>query len=854
MTTSESNDPAVAPTGGQRPSLHTAAADWDRAAIAERIAKAEEERSTFVGLFPAEDWPHVELEQYALGLGTEPNGFSYQLEFATPNAGSIRGGSSTKHLIFWSVKLDKWRFQSEYKTEESAWDHISKGFAQLVALGEEQRWDEIDDIAALWAGPAMRAKTTWMYFPDELLPIYAEAHLDHFLRLFNLEVDAGSSVTKSHQLLTELRALEEFHGWQPLEIMYFLYDWAHPYPGYEVVKIAPGADAYLWDDCRANDYIRVGWGELGDLTLFEDVDEIRAALDEHFPGRPKGTVTREARALDRLRSLQDGDIVVANRGTKQVVGLGRVDGGYSFRPDLADHNHVVSVDWFDTTARRVPFGSAWMPTIVQVKPEQYQEILTLGPSGADPKVLAPPPPVPSVHLEAERLLARTKQVIFYGPPGTGKTFSARRHAAWMLAGGSADPEAARAFGSSKELVTLEDRFTQGVTPGERPAWFAVANPQRWDWASLADSKTETYDVGKVEKNFDAVRKGDVVFGYSAAPIKAVAAIAKITRERYTESDDQQRIEIGSGLILEDGPGYAELQKDEVLRESEPMRHGLRGRLFRLEPEEAARLKQLTGSGNDVPEPGEAQLTRVTFHPTYTYEDFIEGYKPVESGRAGLELRLRDGVFKRVCRTATADPENQYVVLIDEINRGNVPKIFGELITLIESDKRGVSVTLPHSGESFSVPENVQIIGTMNTSDRSIHVLDLALRRRFGFIELLPDPSVLVGTAIGAAPLDELLRALNELIREHQGREKQIGHALLMDGPKPISNPATFCLAFKYELLPLLQEYVYGDYGQLEVLLGSGVIDVHGQTPRPEVINDPEQLIEALMNHLDLGVA
>src|SRR5207302_628501 len=106
-----------------------------------------------------------------------------------------------------------------------------------------------------------------------------------------------------------------------------------------------------------------------------------------------------------------------------------------------------------------------------------------------------------------------------------------------------------------------------------------------------------------------------------------------------------------------------------------------------------------------------------------------------------------------------------------INRGNIPKIFGELITLIERDKRGLTVRLPQSSDEFAVPPNVAIIATMNTADRSVHLLDTALRRRFAFVELLPDPEILAGATVGPLALDVFLENLNERIRTRVGREK-----------------------------------------------------------------------------------
>nr|WP_237545367.1 AAA family ATPase [Streptomyces sp. SID1046] len=242
-----------------------------------------------------------------------------------------------------------------------------------------------------------------------------------------------------------------------------------------------------------------------------------------------------------------------------------------------------------------------------------------------------------------------------------------------------------------------------------------------------------------------------------------------------------------------------------------------------------------------------RLTMVTFHPGYGYEDFIEGLRPVK-GEAGLSLEVRDGVFKRVCARAEQDPSHTYLVLVDELNRGNLPKIFGELITLLEKDKRGYTVTLPLSGDHFSVPPNIQLLGTMNTADRSIRMLDSAIRRRFAFLELLPNMEPLTDAVVGQLDLRVFLTELNARIRAGLDREKQIGQAFLLPGGEPVSTPEELAAVVRDEILPLLQEYAYDDYGLLAGFLGTAVIDPVAHTPREL---DDEKLVSALYEELQV---
>ncbi|HXH09643.1 MAG TPA: AAA family ATPase [Alphaproteobacteria bacterium] len=191
------------------------------------------------------------------------------------------------------------------------------------------------------------------------------------------------------------------------------------------------------------------------------------------------------------------------------------------------------------------------------------------------------------------------------------------------------------------------------------------------------------------------------------------------------------------------------------------------------------------------------------------------------------------------------------MIIDEINRGDIPRIFGELLTVLEQNKRGKSLLLPLTGESFQVPANVYLIGTMNTADRSIALLDAALRQRFGFIDLMPDYSVLGDAVVGGIPLGAWLEALNRRLCDHIGRDARnlhIGHAYLLEGERPITDFGKLSKVIHEEIIPLLEEYCYEDYAALEKILGPGLVDIHTQLIRYELFEGSRQdeLVQALL--------
>ena len=216
---------------------------------------------------------------------------------------------------------------------------------------------------------------------------------------------------------------------------------------------------------------------------------------------------------------------------------------------------------------------------------------------------------------------------------------------------------------------------------------------------------------------------------------------------------------------------------------------------------------------------------VTFHQSFSYEDFIEGIKPdlnLENGE--LAYKIEDGVFKQLCNKARRDPHNKYALFIDEINRGNVSAIFGELITLIEESKRAgredeIEVLLPYSKEKFSVPNNVYVIGTMNTADRSVEALDTALRRRFSFVEMQPNPNILLDSEYLDVDLKRLLETINQRIEVLVDKDHQIGHSYFIG----IQNIEDLKQTFKDKIIPLLEEYFYGDFGKIGLVLGGSFI-------------------------------
>ena len=325
-----------------------------------------------------------------------------------------------------------------------------------------------------------------------------------------------------------------------------------------------------------------------------------------------------------------------------------------------------------------------------------------------------------------------------------------------------------------------------------------------------------------------------------AAFQHMIAKMKIRQDRYKTSTDNAHEE--SDLATEEPPVPTSMQIDSSILPSKNLllygppgtgkTYYLQTKLFDYFQEEG-KIKR---------------YSFVTFHQAFTYEDFIEGLKPIvgQTGSGQIGYTIEPGIFYKACdeaaklagfdslskalavtqeeRETRFEQAPPYALFIDEINRANVSATFGELITLLEPNKRLgadqeiTSLILPYSKKPFGVPLNLYVIGTMNTADRSIEALDTALRRRFIFREIPPDPSLLK-RAVADIPLHQLLITINHRLERLGNREQRIGHAFLTS----VETEQQLVDAFSYSIVPLLQEYFYNDYRKIGLVLGRGFV-------------------------------
>nr|WP_277398188.1 AAA family ATPase [Neobacillus citreus] len=371
------------------------------------------------------------------------------------------------------------------------------------------------------------------------------------------------------------------------------------------------------------------------------------------------------------------------------------------------------------------------------------------------------------------------------------------------------------------------------------------------WEDILDTGgTVDWELGAVKRNFRAAQKGEKILAYRGGGTNnALLGLAEVAEE----FDGEKMVVKGLQKFTEEIP-YNDYKDTQEYKSTQAGKMGNRGSMFEVTEEF---INWLTETLMDIGDSDSAEilgnvmnqnnLEICTFHPSFQYEDFIEGFKPVQSENGTIAFQLEKGIFQRLAEKAHENGESSFYFIIDELNRGNVPKIFGEIITLLEKDKRGVEVRLPQSKNTFSIPKNIFIIGTMNTSDRSIKMMDAALKRRFAFIECMPNYDLINHPValLSITPAD-ILRSINQNLLHLQGRDKQIGHAYFMQDGDQITSIEEIKEIFKLEIIPLIQEYCFDDYAQLAEIIGEDFVDVEGMDINNELLNGTDDaFIQAL---------
>jgi 5-methylcytosine-specific restriction protein B len=409
-------------------------------------------------------------------------------------------------------------------------------------------------------------------------------------------------------------------------------------------------------------------------------------------------------------------------------------------------------------------------------------------------------------------------------------------------------------------------------------WWLNANPKIWSFSDIAVGETQAYTLynengnkRRIFQNFLDAKVGDVVIGYESNPVRQIVAIGRVSAEQDGEKLFFEKVETLSSPI-----DYAVLKECPELENMECFRNP-QGSLFKLTRSEYEFILDMireenpivTASSSDaytkddflnevymteeryetlvnvlrnkkniilqgapgvgktfaarrlawsmMGEKDDSRIEFVQFHQNYSYEDFMMGYKPVEDG-----FELKYSIFYRFCQKAANQPDKEFFFIIDEINRGNMSKIFGELLMLIEKDYRGTKMTLAYNGLPFSVPKNLYIIGMMNTADRSLAMIDYALRRRFSFFEIEPgfDSQGFISyqNGLNSETLDELISKVKELNRKiaadkSLGRGFCIGHSYFCG--RDVCTDEWLHSVVDYDILPMLSEYWFDDESEFQ---------------------------------------
>lgn len=754
----------------------------------------------FQEAFPIESLKEMPIEKYT-NLNKEDS-FCYWLESKTYNLGSMWGGSSFKFGIYRYVNRptvammqsdEQYAWYRKYN-KSNALDAYSYVRDAIVSIAEHARNGELETIDEIDAfGDVLKWKIAFLYSNESLIPIYKREMLDKVAEVLGMNTPQEKSVPEIQRFLMMKKGDKDLYDFYE-ELLGILDDNSDnsvsgvaPKPNVKYWIYSPGENASKWGWCQENSMMCIGWSEMGDLSVFGSLEEVRSKMQIVY-NNPESSFKNDSLAVwEFVREMKPGDIVIAKKGKSKIIGKGTVTGNYIYNTSYGEYCNVRSVKWTHVGEWDAPHESA-MKTLTDITkyPDYVNDIeLLFSPTSAKQYwwLVASP----KMWSMRDMRINEVQEYSLYNDNG-----NARRIFKNFLDAKTGDLVIGYEATPTKQIVAIMEVHKQN---DGKLIWFkkveSLGTPI--DYSTLKSMPELKNMEFFVNSNGSLFKLTDDEFNIIMESIREENPITSTTTVKdYTKADFLNEVYISDDDF--------ETLKSLILRKKNVILQGAPGvgKTFA-----AQRLAYaILGKQND------SCLEQIQFHQNYSYEDFMMGFKPNDSG--GFDMK--NGIFYRFCKRAAADPDKPYFFIIDEINRGNLSKIFGELLMLIESDYRDKPIRLSYRDEKFSVPSNILIIGMMNTADRSLAMIDYALRRRFSFFEMKPgfdsEGFKKYLDDINDEQLNKVISAVQELnktIAEDSslGNGFCIGHSYfcnLDSGNLQLGN------IVEYDIIPMLREY------------------------------------------------
>lgn len=551
-----------------------------------------------------------------------------------------------------------------------------------------------------------------------------------------------------------------------------------------------GENSRMWEECSNKNIIALGWDYLGDLKQYSSKEELKEKIS--YTEQKNNPMNNVLACWEFANCMDIGDIVYVEKGRNCIIARGIVDSDYIYDNTREEYKNIRKIQWTHKELHKLDFILD-VKTLTNISQTKYGDYCLKIEAMFNNKRIQ----------ETPKMINQSLNLILYGPPGTGKTYSIQEYIQNLL-------------GENPGLnINSEEQKLNDIV--KDLSWYTTIAISMYLNGEQNKYKVSDLMNQKIIKAFALTREN-----------KNLRAALWAQMQIHT-SEDCKTV------------NYTNRQAPFVFEKNENSEWYLTGDGIKYVEENLAdQIAQYKAPSNT--RKIEDFYKFITFHQSYSYEEFVEGIKPkidVNDDSSTISYEYNRGIFKEICQQANSDPDNKYLLIIDEINRGNISKIFGELITLIETNKRvrpnkeryfentkvdkeQLLVTLPYTKSKFGVPSNLYILGTMNTSDRSIASIDIALRRRFKFVEMMPRPEKLVDKnnqplMVEDINLQNLLKTINERISYILDRDHQIGHSYFMNWKN--YDMTTLKNVWFDEIMPLLNEYFYSDWDKLQAILG-----------------------------------